>query len=194
MQRPDEKKRKHICEVAARLFASRPFHEVRLEDVASEAGVGKGTLYVYFQSKEDLYASIIFDGFSALVDRLREQIESDDRSSVENIRRIVRGLVAFAVSNPHINELMRNAVKCNQIKSPEFDAKRDELAKLIEQTIRRGVRRGEIHDPHPQITALLIPGMVRSVFLFGPRDVSQEVIGSQILRIIENGIVSKVNP
>ena len=46
MQVRSEKKRGEIMSVAARLFASKPFHEVRLEHVAAQARVGKGTLYV----------------------------------------------------------------------------------------------------------------------------------------------------
>jgi AcrR family transcriptional regulator len=51
MQRLKEAKREAILETAAKLFAQRPFHEVRLEDVASAAHIGKGTVYIYFKSK-----------------------------------------------------------------------------------------------------------------------------------------------
>src|SRR4051812_13319197 len=57
MQRPDEKKRAQIVATAARLFATRPYHKVRLEDIATDARIGKGTLYIYFDNKEDLYFS-----------------------------------------------------------------------------------------------------------------------------------------
>jgi AcrR family transcriptional regulator len=46
MQVPNEQKRRHITSAAARMFAARPFHKVRLDDIAAAAGVGKGTLYV----------------------------------------------------------------------------------------------------------------------------------------------------
>lgn len=41
-----------ILDVAADLFANKPFHEVKLEDIAARARVGKGTLYLYWSSKE----------------------------------------------------------------------------------------------------------------------------------------------
>ena len=66
MQRPNDKKRRKITDTAARLFATRPFHKVRLDDVAAAAHVGKGTLYVYFKSKDDLYRSLVFDGLIML--------------------------------------------------------------------------------------------------------------------------------
>src|SRR6266480_3299827 len=99
MQRPDEKKRALITATAARLFATQPFHKVRLDDIAAEAKIGKGTLYIYFDSKEDLYFSLIYDGLGRLVDTLREQLfgdggSSDDAATTgltarEGLRRIV---------------------------------------------------------------------------------------------------------
>src|SRR4051812_30830480 len=83
MQRPDEKKRALITATAARLFATRPFHKVRLEDIAAEAKVGKGTVYIYFDDKEDLYFSIIYEGFARLVDGLREQLGSQSSPSAD---------------------------------------------------------------------------------------------------------------
>lgn len=67
MQITDEQKRVNILAAAAELFASQPFHKVVLSDVAEKAGVGKGTLYIYFKSKEDLYFSVLLGGFSNLV-------------------------------------------------------------------------------------------------------------------------------
>jgi AcrR family transcriptional regulator len=50
MQRLDEAKRKAITKSAARMFAARPFHEVRLDDVAASAKISKGTVYLYFKN------------------------------------------------------------------------------------------------------------------------------------------------
>ena len=77
MQRPDERKRQLITATAARMFATQPFHKVRLDDIAAEAGVGKGTLYIYFENKEDLYFSLVYQGFAELVDRLTAQLAEE---------------------------------------------------------------------------------------------------------------------
>ncbi|MDB5293582.1 MAG: putative Transcriptional regulator, TetR family [Phycisphaerales bacterium] len=77
MQVPNEQKRRHITSAAARMFAARPFHKVRLDDIAAAAGVGKGTLYVYFDSKEDLYFTLTYEGFAQLVDRLNAQLDGE---------------------------------------------------------------------------------------------------------------------
>ncbi|MGB9712612.1 MAG: TetR/AcrR family transcriptional regulator [Dissulfurimicrobium hydrothermale] len=100
MQVIDERKRAKILSAAAGLFATQPFHKVLLSDVAKAAEVGKGTLYIYFNSKEDLYISVLYNGFSRLVDRLRERIDEDTHSPAENLEMVIREMVNFAYQNP----------------------------------------------------------------------------------------------
>jgi len=189
MQRPDEKKRRQIAATAARLFASRPFHKVKLDDVAAEAGVGKGTLYVYFKSKEDLYYWLIHDAFSQLVGRLERQLEGGAFSASEALREIVAGLVKFGFDNPQMFELIRSAGPI--VKDPRWPAKRQELVTLVERTIRRGNESGEFSDPHPEITALCIPVLMRSVMLFGPKGLDERVVSAQLSRLVEMGVCRK---
>ena len=186
MQRPDEKKRRLIAQTAARLFATRPFHKVKLDDVAAAAKVGKGTLYIYFPSKEDLYFSLIYDGFEALVDGLTASLGRGDLPPREAMRRIVRELTRFAFAHPHLFELVRSAGAV--MTRGKFPAKRRELTDLIERTIRRGNAAGEFDDPHPEITALTVPGYVRSIMVFGPKGLEEEIVAGQIERLIERGI------
>src|SRR3978361_2298690 len=107
MRRPDEKKRQVIVAAAAKMFASRPYHKVRLDDIAAEAHIGKGTVYIYFENKEDLYFSLIYDGFERLVDRLHAQVTGEaggknGLSAPIALRRIIDELVAFAFGHPQL--------------------------------------------------------------------------------------------
>ena len=49
-----KERRKQVIEEAARLFSSKRFDEVLMDDIAHQAGVGKGTIYTYFADKEEL--------------------------------------------------------------------------------------------------------------------------------------------
>ena len=186
MQRPDEKKRQLIAEAAARLFATRPFHKVKLDDVAAEAGVGKGTLYIYFKSKEELFFWLIHDAFAKVVEQLDSQLGDGKLSPAETLRRIVAELVKFGFDNPQLFELMKSAGPV--VKDERWRRKRAELTDLIEQTLRRGNETGEFNDPHPEITALCVPGFVRSVMLFGPKGLDERVVTGQITRLLERGL------
>lgn len=77
------------------------------------------------------------------------------------------------------------------IKDDRWGPKREKLTDLIEQTIRRGNKTGEFADPHPEITALCVPGFLRSVMLFGPRGLDEQTVTRQISRLLESGISSQ---
>ena len=187
MQRPDEKKRQLIAATAARLFATRPFHKVKLDDVAAEAGVGKGTLYIYYKSKEDLYLGLIFDAFAQLVAGLEARLGDGTMSPRESLRTIVAQLVRFAFENPQLYELMRTAGG-PATKDAHWADKRTQFTGLIEQTIRRGNADGSFDDPLPEITAQCVPGLVRSVMLFGPKGLDEATVAAQITRLVEQGV------
>src|SRR5216110_365914 len=112
MQVPNQQKRKLILEAAARLFASRPFHKVRLEDIAAAARVAKGTVYVYFASKEELLLAMTFQAFSRMVDHVRQHLDTDAgaESAAEEagqLDQVVWRLVDFSYESPDFYELTR---------------------------------------------------------------------------------------
>lgn len=183
MQKLDERKRQRILDCAAELFATRPFHKVLLSDVAEVAEIGKGTLYIYFKNKEDLYLAVLYSGFERLVDQLRARLEADETSRpCEALEIVVRQCVEYAYRNPHLFNLIRSAPAHASV--AQWDQKRRELSGLIEAIIGRGIRAGQFSDPHPELTARFVPGLVRAALLEGTAGQDQEVIIRHILRFL----------
>lgn len=187
MQVLDEQKRDKILAAAAERFAAEPFHKVLLSDVAETAGVGKGTLYVYFKSKEELYCAVLSQGFAQLLSSLREQVVSDARDAMANLEIVIRGYVSFAYQNPHLFELMRTAPGNA---SPQREQNRAELSKLIESLIRQGIKAGQLADPHPELTAKYILGLLRSVFTSGMESIEQKVLTRHVIGFIRKALAS----
>jgi AcrR family transcriptional regulator len=192
MRLPDDNKRRQILASAAEMFASQPYHKVRLDDVAAAAGVGKGTLYVYFNSKEDLYFTIIYGALGKILGRLRSQLSNDHEGPMHRLRTIVAELVDFAFQNPTFFELMKT------LGMPQgnamWDAERDHMYNIIEQTIRDGVAGGEFRDSNPALTARFIPGLVRTAMFFGSDDLDAETLKQQISDLLEHGLVTGQRP
>lgn len=65
-----EEKRLQILRAAERLFATRRFHELTLDEVARAAKVGKGTIYLHFAGKDDLFVETAANGFEELCRQL----------------------------------------------------------------------------------------------------------------------------
>ncbi len=191
MQKLDEKKRQTIAEEAAKLFATKPYHKVTLDDIAAAAGVGKGTLYIYFPSKEELFSSIVQHGFDRMLDGIKRQLADRKVTPGEGLRHIVEGLFRFAFSHPYFFELIRTAPALVEARHDYWRARHAELTQLIRDTIRAGVESGEFVDAHPELTAIYIPGLVRSTMLFGPKDLDERTVANHVLEFLSWGLCAR---
>jgi len=86
-QQPD--KRVRITDAAVSVFAQKGYHAARVSDVAKEAGVADGTIYLYFRNKEDLLLSIFEEKMSMLIDLLHVELDGVD-CPIEKIRIFAR--------------------------------------------------------------------------------------------------------
>ncbi len=185
MQKPDEQKRRAILDVAAKLFATRAFHEVRLDDVARQAKIGKGTVYIYFKSKDDLFASLIHEGFGRLVEHVQDLLKEEKaHPALTRIETVVRELAKFAKTYPHSFQLMRDGAGGQQHAVRDIRKNREQLGKLVGQLINQGVDAGELTDPHPELTGQFFPACVRAAIVWGAPDMTVDDIVEHVMRIL----------
>jgi TetR/AcrR family transcriptional regulator len=77
MEKKKQEKRAAILSAALAEFTGKRFDEVKLDGIAARAGVGKGTLYLYFKSKEDLFIQMALDGVDKMVAQIHDIAEMD---------------------------------------------------------------------------------------------------------------------
>lgn len=94
----DSPKRQQILDGARRMFLSKGFEAASMQDVAREAGVSKGTLYVYFSSKEDMFGALVLSECDRLQAVMR-QIGSGSGTVKEQLHAIARQLLATLLQN-----------------------------------------------------------------------------------------------
>jgi AcrR family transcriptional regulator len=91
----DEGKRQAIMAAAKKLFAQEGFHGASISDMARETGLPVGSIYTYFENKEDLIRTVIDEGWGEFFDGLTlalSQAESPERKFAIIIYRILPGL------------------------------------------------------------------------------------------------------
>ncbi len=150
--------RKKIIDSASQLFSQNNYHEVMIEDVAKNADIAKGTVYNYFESKEELYFSIIEQKMSALTNSLIEKIK------VENSR--VSSLHTFVIHNYMFMMKYKNFFRiyqkeafnkqnelCNEITLLE-----NRLKQLLINIITEGEKEGVFRNTDKNLTVELILG------------------------------------
>ncbi|MBE2280525.1 MAG: TetR/AcrR family transcriptional regulator [Ignavibacteriaceae bacterium] len=91
-------RRQEIMNAAKPLFASKGFNQTTLEEIAESAEFGKGTLYNYFENKEEIYFSVISEFVSRLSQIIDEAIDSSE-SFVEYIQKSIRDLFHFCIED-----------------------------------------------------------------------------------------------
>jgi TetR/AcrR family fatty acid metabolism transcriptional regulator len=74
----NNEKLESIFDVAFRLFGTQGFFETKMSDIAEEAGIAKGTLYLYFSSKEQLYTAMTVREFTRYVQQLRLLLQHEN--------------------------------------------------------------------------------------------------------------------
>jgi AcrR family transcriptional regulator len=187
MRLRDENKRKLIIQTAGRLFSEQPFHKVRLEDVADSAGVGKGTVYIYFKNKEDLYYNLVLSEFAEMVKRSEERLAMGAMSPTDKLRAIVEVMIDHLSQHPQVFKVMRTLPVPDA--SSSWDATRQDMAQLITAVVREGVASGEFVDPRPDLTGLYLMAMVRAIFLYIPNQTDIPSLKDHLWNVLSRGIV-----
>ena len=140
-RKPDPSKRPQILRAATEIFSSREFHTVPVDDIAAAAGVGKGTLYLYFPTKEQLFYASILEALDVLLGELTAATR--DRHGDEALAAFVGGMLDFFWRRRQLVVLMhRYEHKLREPEGVEWRARRASILALARTTIgplRRGL-------------------------------------------------------
>lgn len=97
-EREKRERRETIINAAKELFYEKGFQVTTMEDIAAAAELSKGTLYLYFGSKDELYITIILEGFQIIGDRL-EEIRGRDMDLIEKGKSMFMAFIEFCMAN-----------------------------------------------------------------------------------------------
>ena len=159
--------RERILRSAAELFADREFELVLIDEVAAHAGVGKGSVYRQFRSKEELYAAVVIDGFTELQREIRVALAGCTSMS-EQLATIVRQTVKFFWSRRQFFALLRDPKALPVSQERQYRSQRDELSRLIGGVLDEGVKRGAMRPGiDTRIAAESLLGMIRGINRYG---------------------------
>lgn len=144
-----EEKRERLLGEAARLFAERGYNQTDMAELASRAGIAKGSIYNYFETKEDLYLYVCRDG----IERSRTAIYSDMNPAWDIYRQIehmFRQGTRFIQAHPEYLILYANISSAGMerfsdqmsLEVEKFTA--DYLKRLIRRDMQRGLVRNDV--------------------------------------------------
>ena len=157
-ERRKEHRPAELLAAALDLFVERGYAATRLEDIAARAGVSKGTLYLYFATKEELFKALVRENIVSVIERVRQRIAGSDEPAAVLVERFVQGWWReFGGTRLAgiVKLLMSEAGNFPEVARFFHDEAIRPTTELFGSIIARGVARGEFRPVDVQAAAQL---------------------------------------
>jgi TetR/AcrR family transcriptional regulator, fatty acid metabolism regulator protein len=170
MRSKSSDKHHRILDAAVKVFARKGFFQSRISEIAREAGVADGTIYLYFKNKDDLLISIFEVKMQEVISRFRSALGKHD-NAMARLECLIRMHLAEFQANPDLAAVFQ--VELRQSSRFMRESEKIELKKyldLIGEIIEQGQQQGLVRRDVPV-------GLIKR-FIFGTLD---EVVSTWVL-------------
>jgi TetR/AcrR family transcriptional regulator, fatty acid metabolism regulator protein len=169
----DTNKRKKILEAAVRIFARNGFYQSKVSEIAREAEVADGTIYLYFHNKDDILINLFEEEMTNIIKEMKAVIarENDPVRMMEQFAQAHLGLVQ---KNKELAEVIQVEVRQSSKFMKEYDNQQfaqylDLISAIIREGQDQGVFRSDIH-----------PGIAKRAFFGALDEISRLLVLSPI--------------
>jgi len=180
-EREKIQRRQDILHSAADVFAQEGFEKASLDEIAAKCELSKSALYYYFSSKEELYQSVLTEGyqyFLSIIDQARGNL-----SARRSIKYIIQSLMEIMQSNSSFFKIIMQEKMLEFMGLPSHfhsvvEQQQDMIAGRIHDIFQKGIDKGEVRDYDAELLVLIMFGMVHSCTLCKKRtpDLGAETI------------------
>ena len=158
---PAESRRRHILDAARALLVRRNYDAIVLDDVAKQAKIAKGTLYLYFRSKDHLIAAVLED----IMERLKKETSEcgvPTGSPLEDLRAFAGVHLRFMEENQDfMTQILRQDPVLKRGAASPLRRAFDLHLETVSQLIAEAVRQGFLREIEPRRGALFFMTLLR---------------------------------
>ena len=156
-EREKQQRRNDIVDAAERIFFSRGFSGSTMDEIAEEAELSKGTLYLYFKSRDDLQFAIFMRGSDVLMQMMNQQMEGEE-DGYGSLLALARAFIRFSREYPdyfnlfmHFESSRMEDLNIDQKQIQSYLKEQSPLA-LVSQQVQRGMNDGSLRrDLAPEV-------------------------------------------
>jgi len=157
-------KQNEILKAALKLFAENGYENTTMDHIAVAAEYGKGTIYNYFQSKEEIYQSIIVEIFTEYY-RAVEEINNNSKTLKDFFTTLTEELFEFCINNKYTFLLLIRAraqdISSNVIMNSDIiKSKHDMITSIVHNRIKSAIENKEIRSLNPKSLFTLYRSMI----------------------------------
>lgn len=193
--KPDERKLL-ITNAAIKRFATHGYHATQVSDILEEANIARGTFYLYFKSKHDIFQGILDDFMSHVSAQIKNVEIGTGVSPAIQMRGNIERVVDAILERPEIGKIIFNeAVGLDKEIDEKLKLFYSQFIKIIESSIRRGISLGLIKCANPTAAACIILGGFRELLvqqiIFDNKDINREATINGLIDLFLAGICEK---
>jgi len=136
-------KKRRILEAATKVFADKGFYNAKISQIAEEANVADGTIYLYFNSKDDLLIRIFEDAMNLVISTQSETLSTLNSAS-ERLMMFAKNHATYVNENPDLAGLIQLEIRQSNKFMKDYDNKKfASFLNIIAETVVYGQERGE---------------------------------------------------
>jgi AcrR family transcriptional regulator len=156
-------KRQLIMEAGLKIFSQKGFHKTKIEEIAQEAGIGKGTVYEYFAGKEQLFQEILEDGLNLFDTLVQEEVQLYERTN-EKLQALVRNsIVLWQRYRPLARSMLSEITLFDEAFRTSLLERHERWLSYIQMVIDEGIKNGEIREINSKLFARLFYGGIGTI-------------------------------
>jgi AcrR family transcriptional regulator len=192
MQR--EERREQVLRSAMEVFAHKGYHATSIGDIIKRARIARGTFYLYFENKRQIFEAILEMALQGLVSRLRRiELSPQSPPPLDQLRANVGRVIAFLLSERELTQiLLRHAEGLDAEFDRRLSAFYETITNLIEGVLRAGQLMALVRPCDKRIVAACILGSVKEVMARVTSGASQtpalEVVVDEVVNFGLRGI------
>lgn len=154
-----EATRRAILTAAEEVIGARGYNDASITDITREAGVAQGTFYIYFKSKDEVFAELVVEMGRLLRHALNEATEkASDRLSAE--KEGLRGFLTFVTAHPNLYRVIQEALFVNP---DAYRAYFQTFADGYREALAQADAAGEIRPGDPDVRAWALMGIAKTL-------------------------------
>lgn len=157
-------RRGEILAAAERVFAQKGYHSATMDEIARQAELAKGTIYLYFENKRDLFYSLTDEKVESLMRLVQSEVERETQS-IEQLKRLVKAQLEFFQNNGDFfrittSEQTRFELGIKDEFRKRMMRKHLRYINIVSQIVQRGIAEGVFKPLEPSKLAFALIGMV----------------------------------
>ncbi len=159
-----------ILQAAEKLFAKKGFYPTTIDEIAKEAKSAKGTIYLYFNNKEDLFFSVIETKLDLLLNKIQEAVEKPGSAS-QRIKAAISIHLKFLEENKNFFKVMESfpeglKKKLERKLKGRVVEKQSRYIEILDRLIQEAIERKEIKALDSKKLAIILMGIVHSLTVY----------------------------